>query len=126
MLLRVFTGEKSAPELTLKELGDQIQIQRTSGINTSQSETDFHFKVSRTMASFICILIAFPLSVKTGRSGMFAGLVFCLLLIAGYYVGMVGFQALGQKGVFSPVLAAWLQNIIFIAIAALLVVFSKK
>lgn len=118
--------QRTAQEMKLQELRQQITLFKKSGIDTSQLETDYHFKMSVPAASLVCILLAMPLSVRTGRSGMMVGIGIAIALIAAYWVLMILDTYLGKLGVLPPVLAAWLQNIVFLIVGLVLVWRTSK
>ncbi len=123
---QIFGEQKSPQEMTLGELRDKITLFKESGIDTKKWETDMYFKMSIPVASFICVLVGVPLSIKTGRSGMMAGILTAFLLVILYWVMTIICTALGYKGVLPPVVAAWAQNVLFLAIGIVLIVRTRR
>lgn len=125
-LKELFGEQKTTQEMDSLELSKQIKIFKKSGINTASLETDLHFKISIPVASLVCVLVGVPLSIKTGRTGMFTGIVICLCLICLYWVLMIISTSLGHKQIISPALAAWSQNILFLLISLFLIIRTRR
>jgi len=122
----VFGDQKTAQEMTMDELKKKITLFRQSGIDTKSWETDLQFKMSIPVASFICVLVGVPLSIRTGRSGMMMGIAVSVGLILFYWVGTIVSTALGHKGVIPPVAAAWSQNALFLGVGVILIIRTRK
>ncbi|RNA65369.1 LPS export ABC transporter permease LptG [Prosthecochloris sp. ZM_2] len=80
----------------------------------------FHSKLAQPVASLIMVLIGVPLSTRKKRSGL--ALEAGLSLLIGFV--FLGFQktilSVGEVEQLDPVLAAWLPNLLFLAVAILL------
>ncbi|MFC1474736.1 LptF/LptG family permease [bacterium] len=122
----IFGEQKTPQEMTLGELKDKIQLFRESGIDTKKWETDMHFKMSIPVACFILVMMGVPLSLSTGRSGMMAGIVTAVLLVIVYWVCTILTTTLGYKGIVPPVIAAWSQNVVFLAVGLLLMFIKRR
>lgn len=122
----IFGEQKSPQEMTMEELKDKIQLFKKSGIDTKKWETDMHSKISIPVACLILVMMGVPLSIRTGRSGMMVGVALAVLLVIVYWVLTIITTALGYKGVVPPLLAAWLQNIIFFLVGVYLIIRSRK
>jgi lipopolysaccharide export system permease protein len=70
-------------------------------------------KTSLPFASFFFAIIGASFGLTNSRSGAFIGFGVSMLIIFLYYVLMSLFTALGKSGYLPPMLAAWVQNIIF-------------
>ena len=68
----------------------------------------------------IIVLLGLPLSVRMRRGGVMFGLGLGLLVSFLYWGAIQLSRAYGTSHVISPALAAWLPNIVFGGIAALL------
>jgi lipopolysaccharide export system permease protein len=125
-LEQIFGEQKSPQEMTFGELRNKITLFKKSGIDTKSWETDLQFKMSIPVASFICVLVGVPLSIRTGRSGMMMGIVACVTLILLYWVGTIVSTALGHQGVLPPAVAAWSLNAIFLVVGVALISRTRK
>ncbi|TLU87818.1 MAG: LPS export ABC transporter permease LptG [Chlorobium sp.] len=81
-----------------------------------RSMVKFHNKIALPFASLIIILIGVPLSAKKKRGGLASEIA--ITLFAGFlYLGLQKTIAIaGYQGLISPMLAAWLPNILFLGI----------
>ncbi|MEI6847757.1 MAG: LPS export ABC transporter permease LptG [Chlorobiaceae bacterium] len=81
-----------------------------------QALVKFHTKLSLPFASIIVMLIGVPLSAKKKRGGLASEI--SISLFTGFlFIGLQKTIAIaGYQGVISPILAAWLPNIIFLCI----------
>jgi lipopolysaccharide export system permease protein len=139
---RIFTGENEAFHFTavkpvklhlsphsLAELNlqpDEMNIirhyqylsekKRAGFSGLERSMVKFHNKIALPFASLIIILIGVPLSAKKKRGSLASEI--SITLFAGFlFLGLQKTSAiLGYQGVISPMLAAWLPNILFLGI----------
>lgn len=81
--------------------------------NWNELRVAYHQKVSLPCASFVFSTFALPLGVRPQRSSRSMGLGLSLAFILIYYVLMSTGLILGENGVWPPMLAAWLPNIVF-------------
>jgi lipopolysaccharide export system permease protein len=125
--IREFIGDnRTTQEMSLGELKQRISIYRKSGIDTRADETDYYFKMAIPVGSFICVLLGVPLSIRTGRSGLMQNITIVVLLVAFYQVLTIADTLLGRRGVLPPMVAAWGQNALFLAIGVVLVLRTRK
>jgi LPS export ABC transporter permease LptG/LPS export ABC transporter permease LptF len=86
----------------------------------------FHQRISLPFACLAFALMALPLGVSTNRGGRSMGLVLSLLLMFAYYLALAGGSRATSVGSFSPVLGAWLPNIVFTFIGLALLARADK
>lgn len=80
--------------------------------NVDELRVMLHQKISIPFASFFFALLGLPLGLQPQRRTSSAGFGLSLLFIFIYYV-LMGFGTyLGQSGLLSPFIAAWMQNFI--------------
>ena len=99
--------------LNASNLDKQISQLKKAGGDTHALEVAFHMKFSVPLATFAAALISAPLGMLFSRLGPYIGVALSVILVFLYYTAMQTFQAMGQAGYLHPVLAAWLQNLIF-------------
>jgi len=122
----IFGEQKTPQEMTIQELKSKITLLKESGIDSKRLETDLQFKLSIPIANLICVLVGVPLSIRTGRNGMIAGILLCAAIVILYWVGTIVSTALGQKGVLPPIVAAWSQNFLFLFVGIILIIRTRK
>ncbi len=120
-------GEQKTPqEMTFAELKNQINLFKNSGIETNSYETDLHFKISIPFTNLIFAFLALPLALAAKRASNYLGIVISIIISFFYYIFIAASRSLGSKGVLSPIVAAWSQNIIFLLIAIILIIRARK
>jgi lipopolysaccharide export system permease protein len=77
-------------------------------------------KFSLAAACIVLVLVGAPLALRFPGGGV--GLVFgvSFLVFAIYYIGLIGGEALSDKGIISPFWAMWADNIVFSVVGLLL------
>ena len=96
------------------------------GATVRNLKVDLNQKLAFPFANLIVILVASPFAFRTSRkSGVIAGICMSIAMVAGYYVIMSTSLAFGKAGFISPVLSAWVPNIIFAATGMVLIIKDK-
>lgn len=111
------TGQTSEA-LSLGELSRFIDRNKEAGLDTIRYEVDYHSKYSFAFAGLVMCLLGIPFSVGKARSGgtmMNVGIV--IALVFAYWILLSSCVTLGTHGHLSPLLAAWLPNILMMALA---------
>ena len=75
--------------------------------------TQFYGRIAQPWTCVVVVLMALPFGVATGRRNVFAGVAGSVGICFFYFVLLRWGLALGTAGHISPVIAAWLPNIIF-------------
>lgn len=114
---------KTTDEMTGPELRDQIKQLQGSGQGSvvQAYEVDYHFRFSLPLACLVFGLISAPVSFRFSRGGTFVGVLVSIVIGFLYWNAMILSKLLGAHGVLPPVVAAWAQNVLFGAIAAVFV-----
>ena len=104
--------------LTSPELKDYIskQIDRGSG-NVVQYQVEYYKRIASSFASFILTIIGASLSARKRKGGMGVYLGIGLALSFGYILFQTISATFAINAGFSPMLAAWMPNIVFAIIA---------
>jgi lipopolysaccharide export system permease protein len=103
-----------ADEQTLSQLRNAITESREMGRPATQLELAYHVRFSVPAACFVFSIAACGLAVAYSKNGAFMGVLLSLAMVLLYYnVFIVSTQILGRNGWVSPVMAAWLPNLIF-------------
>ena len=115
---------KGDREMTIAELRQRIaalnrerELARRSGASEAPFSTHnqimaIHQKFSIPIACLVFAVIALPLGVTTRKDGKLASFVLGVAVVYLYYIVMYIGQSLAKGGQLSPVLAAWLANIL--------------
>lgn len=110
---QISLGSKKTEEMTATELKDLIDTYKDNGRDVNKLLVTFHQRYAVPLACLIFALIGAPLGLQPNRSGSSIGLGLSVLVIFVYYVVMMVGGSLGQAGVISPVMGAWLPNLLF-------------
>jgi lipopolysaccharide export system permease protein len=121
-----FTQMKTPQELTQTELAEQRAVKLRRGENPAIEDTDFHLRFSGPFAPLAFALVAMPLSLKAPRDERFLGIIWTVLLAMLYYTIYYVGKQLGYNEYLPPWLAAWMMNIVLVAISFTIFAFSRK
>lgn len=102
-------------------LRDMLRLIRSKG-DSAEPEAwyDFWYRVAAPWACIVITLFAIPAGITTGRQSVFKGVLLVLATFFGFYAFTIALSYFGQGGVVPPALAAWLPNLVFLAIGLLL------
>jgi lipopolysaccharide export system permease protein len=116
-LSNYWAEQKQPFSMTSSELSQQIQDLSTSAYDQNKLQerrVDYYRRFSLPFACFVMALLAAPLALRFARYGPSTGLVLAFLL-AFLWQGFDGwFRAMGIAGYMSPIVAAWLTNVLFV------------
>jgi len=107
-------------EMRIKDLERRIDILKRSGEPTRRFETQRHFKISSCAVNFIMILIGISLAVNTHKTSLTKRFGISILATFLYFILLRFGLVLGENGELSPVIGAWLGNIVFGTLAVFL------
>jgi len=117
--------KKGPDEMSYMELRTYIGTLRDNGYKSGKYLVDLYSKISIPFASFIMVLIAVPFSVRSPRSSSLSGVGICIGIGFVYWMFLSFGLSLGHKEAISPILGAWLGNVVFGSFA-LYLLRSKK
>jgi lipopolysaccharide export system permease protein len=113
-------SRKRVREMTLSEVGDQVQILKKNGGNYLRALVEWHKRVALPVSCLLLGFVGAPvggLNRRTGRLGGFAISAGSLLL---YYLLVTAGSSLAETGTISPILGVWGPNVLAVAVAAYL------
>ncbi len=119
--LETYLGnQKTTEEMTRGELKRHIDLFKRSGLDVSRFEVAYHMKGSMPWAGLLWTLVGAPLSLRSTRSGRFFGIAVSIGVAFLYFVLSSIFRSLGGSGVLPPLTAAWITNLLFACVGAIL------
>lgn len=122
-----FINEQYAPQMTNAELRHYIRRQNERGMgNTQAFEVEYHKRYSMPLASLILMLIGVSLASKKQKGGTGLLLGLGIVMSAVYILFMTVSSMFAIKGNMPVILAVWLPNIVFSAIAVMLYAKAPK
>jgi len=89
-------------------------------------EIEIHKKFSLAAACLIFVILGAPIAVRFPRGGVGLVIGVSLLVFALYYVGLIGGEALANKGILPPFWAMWGTNVILTAVGLVLLLRMGK
>ncbi len=108
--------QKKPEEMSYTELTQFIAELRALGANPRKWIVERHLKISLPFANFIVVLLGAPLASRKRKGGMGLNFGFSLgISFVYFFVVRVG-QVLGHQGSLSPLLGAWLGNLVFLTL----------
>lgn len=119
-----FAKRKSAKEMDSNELKEKIHTLNKGGVSTRSLRVEYHLKQSVPIACLVFGLIGMAFCVnfvKSGKDwwGVIVAIIVAVLTVGFYFVMLAFSQALAKAGNITPILGAWLPNIIYGSIAVL-------
>ncbi len=124
-----FKQEKSPKEMDSKELKDKIKTLNKGGINTQGLKVEYYMKTSIPFgcAIFGLIGVAYCLTfVRTGKDwwGVIVAIIIAVLSVGLYLFITALCRAFAKDGQLTPILGAWIPNIIYGSIAGVMTVYQ--
>ena len=125
-LQKFFTNQRTPQEMSSKELRQQIDILQLAGADTKNFEVDFYMKYSIPFSGLIFVLLGVPLGLRVKKGGKATGIIISIVMVLFYYILLSTTRSFGREGMLTPILAAWLSNIIFGVLGAIIMFRAEK
>ncbi len=114
-------AEKDYETLTTPQLRSYINRQKERGVaNIESFEIEYHRRYAMTAAAFILTIIGMALSSRKVKGGMGINIGIGLVLSFSYILFMQVTQTFAVSGIAPPVVAMWIPNVLYLAIALFL------
>ena len=112
-------------EMTNTEFRQRIELKRRAGQDESRDEVDYQTKYSLAFSSLIVVLFGVPFASKKKRAGLSFEFSIAIGIAFVYLTFSKIFASFGYTGEASPMLTAWLPNLLFFA-GSLLVIWKAQ
>jgi lipopolysaccharide export system permease protein len=100
---------------------DGLKIRLEDARRTSNGyEVEIQKKFALAAACFVFVLLGAPIALRFPRGGVGLTIGVSLIVFALYYVGLIAGESLARRGIVAPVLSMWGANLIFTALALIL------
>ena len=109
--------QKDNAHLSSREM---LRKMRTSRSASAEDRYDFWYRIAAPWACLVITLFSIPAGITTGRQSVFKGILLVLVTFFSFYAFSITLKYFGEKGLISPVLAAWLPNLVFLAIGGVM------
>ena len=97
--------------MTYRELHPDMRTDKKAMILTQ-----FHGRIAQPFTCLVVVLVALPFGAVTGRRNVMAGVAGSVGICFVYFILLRWGLALGTAGHLSPIIAAWIPNVVFAAI----------
>jgi lipopolysaccharide export system permease protein len=108
--------QKKPEEMSYWELKKYIGELQQIGGDARKWIVDLNLKIAMPFANFIVVLLGAPLASRKKRGGAGFNFGISLMISFIYFILIRTGQVLGHQGTLTPILAAWLGNLVFISI----------
>ena len=122
-----FAKETPAPEqMNYFELRAYVEKLRSSGTRVANYLVDLHVKLAFPLVNFIIVMIGASVATRLRMQSAALGFGLSVAISFVYYAFMRTGQALGHNGALPPYLAAWLGDLVFGAIGAVMLTQAQR
>jgi lipopolysaccharide export system permease protein len=105
-------------EFNFRQLRDQIKNLERSGYPARRLKLDYQKKFALPLANLIVVLLGLPFALECRGGGLVLGFALSLGAALSYYGAFQVSLALGASGILPVSVAAWLANVLFLAVGA--------
>jgi lipopolysaccharide export system permease protein len=106
--------------LTQQRIETEVNKQDSFVKQIQRYKVEIHKKYSIPFACVVFVLVGSPLAIRMSRSGMNMAIGLSILFFLVYYVCLIGGEKLADRGFTTPFLAMWSPNLVFGALALVL------
>ena len=119
------SSQKDSQSMTYAELKRNMAFYPRNSDTYVKKLVDLDYKVAFPFVGITIVLIAVPLAIRTSRGGAAGSVGVSIALVISYYALGTISLAMGRGTVLWPWLAAWLPNIVFGGLGAVLIYRSR-
>lgn len=111
----LFTNPPRIETMSLKDLARFINLRKSINMNVNWYATEYHHRISYAFSGIVVVILASLFSRFSKHSVLVVSLVLVILVALIYYSVLMSFKSMGEIGILSPFLSAWLPNVMFLA-----------
>ena len=120
-LQHYYAEKRTAFEMSARELRNRVAALERGGKDSQALAVELQFKYSIPVACVVFALIGAPLAFRYAKWGVFGGVLLAIVTVFLYNGVRSWTLAFGLAGTLHPVVAGWLQNVIFGALGLFLI-----
>ena len=114
-------------QLSISEYNTYLKRLELIGSDNTKEKIQYHQRFAAVFSHIIVILIGLPFALSFGKThGKIISFTIALIFAFVYWAAQAAGQSLGENAVISPMLAAWIGNIVFGIFGLVLVARVKK
>lgn len=117
---QLFSLSGSTTTRNALQLRRDIRHAQERGMPIARLAVDFHGKFAKPTLCFVMVWIAIPFAVRLRRGGLAIGVGVGIAVGLAYLILFASAQGLGYIGRLSPITAAWVANVLFMAVGGTL------
>ena len=111
---------REVSELSIQELGDFVERGEKLGLDVLSYKVEWHIKFAYPFAALIVSLIGLRFAYRSERSTETAkGILIAFAIGISYWFVLMAGRALGKRGDIDPAFAAWMSNLVILAVLAI-------
>ncbi len=113
-------GTLGMAEMSIRELSDEYHERETQKEGAGRSYAmEIHSRLAMAASCLVFAALAGPVTLRFARGQSLVGVMAAMIITFGYFLVMIWTRQLGEGGVLPVPVAAWAQNVVLIALAAL-------
>jgi lipopolysaccharide export system permease protein len=110
--------QRRSDTFSFAQLLDRIRVLQERGLDASQFLTDLHAKISVPFGGVVTLLVGYVVGIRDRRTPSLAlNLAIGMALALVYWLAAAAAIAAGRNGAMHPTAAAWMANLLFLALA---------
>lgn len=112
---------KKLKESTFRELMAQREQLRAESIDTLPVSLELHRKIASSFSVIVFVLFGLAFGLRLHHHERLMSFVWVLAVFLGYYLGLIGMEAIALKGRLPAMTAMWMPNVVGLAISGVMV-----
>ncbi len=117
---------KQPSDMSIREIVGEIARSRRGGGDPRPYVGELNTKVATALSSVAFVLLAVPLSLRPHRSGPSMGFGMSILILVAYYLIAIPAQLAADGHALSPIVAAWLPDVLVGAVGVILLMRAAR
>lgn len=113
-------GRLGMGEMTIRELTEEYETREEQAEGSGRSYAlEIHSRLAMAASCLVFAALAGPVTLRFARGQSLVGVMAAMIITFGYFLVMIWTRQLGEGGALPVPVAAWAQNVVLIAAAAL-------
>ncbi|MFO8079822.1 MAG: LptF/LptG family permease [Armatimonadota bacterium] len=114
------SGPLGMGEMTIRDLRAEYEMREEQAAGAGRSwALEMHSRLAMAVSCLVFAALAGPVTLRFARGQSLVGVMVAMVVTFGYFLVMIWTRQLGEAGALPVAVAAWAENVILIAAAAL-------